>query len=110
MPIIPTLIFYKRGYCEFSVIFISLFYILGFINLISKNFRNIFFNVLSKIFTFLGSYVSKLVLYLGYIFVVIPTALLMKITKRDRLKIKKQTVSSYWINIENAEEDYERQF
>lgn len=54
--------------------------------------------------------VTRIVLFLEYILIVVPISLLMKLFLRDRLRIQKPSVSSYWKTNNSTEVDYERQF
>ncbi|MCD7780837.1 MAG: hypothetical protein LUH05_09230 [Candidatus Gastranaerophilales bacterium] len=63
-----------------------------------------------KIGAFLGKYLAIIILAFIYIITVIPTGVLMKIVKRDRLRLKKPDISTYWIDYENKNTDYEYQF
>ena len=66
--------------------------------------------MLTKIGNFLGKYIAIIVLAFGYIIAVIPTGLLMKLVRRDRLRLKKANVESYWKDYDNTNTDYEFQF
>ena len=110
LPWIPAFLLYKHSHIKAAMILLAIFLILSMLSFLSKKFAKNFKNVLEKIGAFLGKYIAIIVLFLGYIFVVIPTGLLMKIVKRDRLRLKKPNVSSYWLNYENKNTDYEYQF
>ncbi|MGM9994159.1 MAG: hypothetical protein ACI37R_05475 [Candidatus Avigastranaerophilus sp.] len=58
----------------------------------------------------LGKYLAIAALFLVYICAVLPTGILMKIVKRDRLRLKKPDVKSYWIKYDGQNSDYENQF
>jgi hypothetical protein len=60
----------------------------------------------------MGNIVSRLVLIAFYFGVIIPIGLLMRITGRDKLKLRRQSVDSYWcdITLVNDQPRYKRQF
>jgi len=55
-------------------------------------------------------YLAIVVLFIEYWLVVVPTALIMKITRRDRLRLKKPKKTSYWVDNVITDNNYERQF
>lgn len=67
-------------------------------------------DILSRLGSFLGRQLAKIILFLVWIFAVLPLGCLMKITGRDRLRLKKQDVKSYWIDNKVKNTDYEYQF
>lgn len=110
LPWIPAYLLYKHSHQDFAVIVLAIFLMLSIISFSSKKFAEWFKNLLTKIGNFLGKYIAIFVLALGYILAVIPTGLLMKLVKRDRLRLKKQNVDSYWKDYEVSTTDYEFQF
>ena len=66
--------------------------------------------IIAIIGSFLGKYIAIVTLAIVYIVAVLPTGLLMKIVKRDRLRLKKPNVETYWLDNENKNTDYEYQF
>lgn len=110
LPWIPAFVLYKHSYAKFALYVLVLFLALSLFCFLSKTFAEKFKALLSVICGFLGKYLAILVLLLGYIIAVIPTGILMKIVKRDRLRLKKPNIDSYWINHENKTTDYEYQF
>ena len=110
LPWVPAFLFYKHGYQEVAIYILATFLTLSLISFISKRFAIGFKSILTKIGTFLGKYISIIVLAFGYILAVVPTGLLMKIVKRDRLRLKKPNLKTYWIDYENKNTDYEYQF
>lgn len=106
LPIVPSIILYIKGQWDISLALLSLFFNIGILCIISRKFENTLKNFFKKI----GEILSKLTLIFGYVFVVLPTAFMGFIFKRDRLNIKKnKNKVSYWID-ETQEYDYERQF
>ncbi len=110
LPWIPAFVLYRHSYIKAAIIIIAIMLILSFISFISKKFARAFKDLLSKIGSFLGKYVAIIILFVGYIFVVIPTGILMKLVKRDRLLLKKPNINSYWKEYDNKSTDYEYQF
>lgn len=110
LPWIPAYLLYKHSHQDFAVIVLAIFLVLSIISFSSKKFAEWFKNILTKIGNFLGKYIAIFVLALGYILAVVPTGLLMKLVKRDRLRLKKQNVGSYWKDYEASTTDYEFQF
>lgn len=110
LPWIPAFLLYKHSHQDYAVILLVVFLTLSLISFLSKKFAHSFKSVLTKVGNFLGKYIAIFVLACGYIIAVVPTGLLMKVVKRDRLRLKKPDVSSYWKNYENSGSDYEFQF
>lgn len=110
LPWIPAFILYKHSLENYAVAVLAVFLVLAFICLVFKNFAQSFKTFLIKIGNFLGKYISIFILALVYIIAVVPTGLLMKIVKRDRLRLKKQNIASYWKKFEANNSDYEYQF
>lgn len=110
LPWIPAFILYKHSYelCAFYLLIV--FILLSLISLVFKGFARRFKNILNIIGNFLGKYTAIIVLAVGYFVSVVPTGLIMKIVKRDRLRLKKQNLATYWLNYENSNTDYENQF
>jgi len=110
LPWIPAFILYRHSMLKAAVVVLAIFLSLSALCFISKKFARWFKNFLEKIGGFLGKYIAIFVLAIGYIVAVVPTGLLMKIVKRDRLRLKKPDVKSYWLDYENKNTDYEYQF
>lgn len=110
LPLIPTIILYRHSHVNQAVIVLTIFWILAILCFVSKNFSVRFKKLLDKIGSFLGKYIAIVTLAIVYIVAVLPTGLLMKIVKRDRLRLKKPNVETYWLDNENKNTDYEYQF
>lgn len=111
LPVIPSVILWLKGEKYIAYCLLICFFSLGIFCVISKIFAKNFKSICDKILSFLGKYLSITALFTGYILAVIPTALVMKIVKRDRLRLRKTECSSYWTDeIPNPDKDYERQF
>ena len=109
-PVIPAYLLYTKNNIFYSLILVLSFWFLGIICLISPKLKKILKQITDKILCILGKFITTVLLSIGYVFVVVPTFILMKIAKRDRLKITKQNCLSYWIDTEDVASDYERQF
>jgi hypothetical protein len=110
LPLIPAYILYKHSMVKLAIIVLVIFWILSFICFVSKKFTKIFKTNLEKLGAFLGKYIAIVVLTIVYLIAVVPTGLLMKVVKRDRLRLKKQNLSTYWLDYDNKNSDYEYQF
>ena len=78
-----------------SLIISVIFLILGLLN---SNILTPFNKLWFKFGIFLGSIVSPIVMGIIFFTVVTPTSLIMKILKKDILKLKKNKNQSYWID------------
>ena len=110
LPWVPAFILYKHGLNSFAYYVIGIFIFLSLISFISKSFASIFKKIIDKIGAFLGKYLAAFVLLIVYIIAILPTGLLMKLVKRDRLLLKKPILKTYWKKFENNNTDYEYQF
>lgn len=110
LPWIPAFVLYKHHLNTIAMYILCIFIALSILSFLFNGFAKFFKHTLDKIGAFLGKYLAIIVLTIGYIVAVIPTGLLMKIVKRDRLKLKKPDVKSYWLDYENRSTDYEYQF
>ena len=110
LPLIPAVILYKHSLLMVAVTLLIIFWLLAVLCFVSKSFSVKFKKLLDKIGSFLGKYIAIVVLAIGYLVAVLPTVVLMKIVKRDRLRLKKPNVETYWLDNENKNTDYEYQF
>ena len=110
LPLIPAVILYKHSLLMVAVTLLIIFWLLAVLCFVSKSFSVKFKKLLDKIGSFLGKYIAIVVLAIGYLVAVLPTGVLMKIVKRDRLRLKKPNVETYWLDNENKNTDYEYQF
>ena len=105
IPWIPAYLLYKYGYRDIGIKVIVTFMVLALLCFISPKICKFLKDITHKIGEFLGKYIAIIALC-----VVLPTGILMKIVKRDRLKLKKPDVSTYWVNETQEKTDYEFQF
>ncbi len=110
LPWIPAFLLYKYSHQDYAIVILAVFLSLSLLSFTSKKFAYYFKTTLEKIGNFLGRYIAIVVLAIGYIIAVIPTGLLMKLVKRDRLRLKKQEQKSYWKDYDSTNSDYEYQF
>ncbi len=109
-PWIPAFILYRHSQIEASAIVLCIFLFVSSICFANKSFALKLKGILAEAGGFAGKYLSAGVLFIVYFTAVLPTGLLMKLVKRDRLKLKKPDASSYWTDYENRSTDYEYQF
>lgn len=110
LPWIPAFILYKHSMLKAGIYVICIFVILSVICFIFEKFALRFKSVLTAAGGFIGRYLAIVVLTLGYFIAVVPTGLIMKLVKRDRLMLKKPQIQTYWKKYENNNTDYEYQF
>ena len=110
LPWIPAFLLIKHGHKDIAIYVLAIFLTLSLICFASKKFTHWLKSTLTKTGNFLGKYIAIIVLAIGYILAVFPTGLLMKIVKRDRLRLKKPNLKTYWVDYENKNTDYEFQF
>lgn len=110
IPWIPAFILYKHSLLKAAVIVLAVFILLSLMCFVSKQFASLLNKFLDKTSGFIGKYIAIIVLSVGYLLAVLPTGLLMKIVKRDRLRLKKPDVQTYWLDYENKNTDYGFQF
>ena len=110
LPWIPAFLINKHGHQDVAIYVLVTFIALSLVCFVSQRFAHWLKTILTKIGSFLGKYIAIVVLAIGYLFAVLPTGLLMKIVKRDRLRLKKTNLETYWVDSENKNTDYEYQF
>jgi len=95
------------SYRLWSLIIASIFFILGLVN--SKILTPL--NILwFKFGIFLGKIVSPLVMGVIFFFVVTPTAIIMRLLKKDLLNLKYNKNKSYWIKRDEIKNKMKNQF
>lgn len=110
IPIIPALILFKHSHLTAIVILLATFWSIFILTLISKTIANFIYIYSKKTLKILGDTLAKIALFLIYVCAVIPTGLIMKLSKRDRLRLKKQNLESYWKDIKEENPNHEYQF
>ncbi len=90
-----------------SLIISLIFLILGLVNSkVLTPFNQIWF----KFGIFLGNIISPIVMSVIFFFVVTPIGLIMRIFKKDLLKLKFNQDNSYWIENEGSKSKMKNQF
>ena len=90
-----------------SIILSIIFLILGLLNSRFLTPLNILW---FKFGIFLGKFVSPVVMGLVFFLVVTPTGIIMRLLKKDLLKLKKNNLKTYWINRSDSKSDMKNQF
>ena len=110
IPIPLMYLLYRHNLYTAGNIQLRILHILAILSIIWAKFGNFLYDSLRKIGQFLGKYLAIIALFFVYIFAVLPTGLLMKAVKRDRLRLKRPDINTYWVKYENKDSDYEYQF
>lgn len=110
LPWIPAILLYKHSYEYYAAGILAVFILLSLICFFCKKFAHWFKSKLDAAGSFLGRYIAVFSLVIVYLAAILPTGLLMKIVKRDRLRLRKPECTSYWLEYENKNTDYEYQF
>lgn len=114
LPIIPAIIFYVKHHHTIAAALIIVFWTVLAITLMPRviglNIDKFMYKICHKFLVFLGTIIAGIALIFTWLFAILPTALLAKAMKRDRLKLQKQNVSSYWQQAKKAEPTYENQY
>ena len=90
-----------------AVILSVIFLILGLINSQALTPLNILW---FKFGILLGKIISPIVMGLVFFLVVTPTGIIMRLLKKDLLKLKKNKLNTYWINRSESKSDMKNQF
>ena len=96
-----------QGIRIWSLILSSIFFILGIQNSRLLTPLNILW---FKFGMLLGRFVSPIVMGLVFFLVVTPTGIIMRLFKKDLLKLKKNNSNTYWINRSQSKGDMKNQF
>ena len=96
-----------QGIRIWSLILSSIFFILGIQNSRLLTPLNILW---FKFGILLGKFVSPIVMGLVFFLVVTPTGIIMRLFKKDLLKLKKNNSNTYWINRSESKSDMKNQF
>ena len=90
-----------------SIILSGIFLILGLLNSRVLTPLNILW---FKFGILLGRFISPIVMGLIFYLVVTPTSIIMKIFKKDLIKLKKNDSKTYWIKRDNYKSKMKNQF
>ena len=108
--IIFLYIIFNHSNLTFGLILLSIsiiFFFLGFINSKVLHPLNL---VWFKFGIFLGKIVSPIILGMIFFFVVTPTALIMRVLKKDLLALKFNNKNTYWISKKAPKSKMKNQF
>jgi hypothetical protein len=90
-----------------SLIISFIFFVLGLINSkILTPLNKLWF----KFGILLGNIIAPIVMGIVFFLVVTPTGLIMRLFRKDILKLKKNSNNSYWINKDNTNSSMKNQF
>lgn len=110
MPVAIAFMLYKHSHIRLASGILVIFLSIAAICVIIPKAGFFIHKTGSKIGNFLGKYLAIIALFIVYICAVLPTGILMKLVKRDRLRLKKSDIKSYWIKYDGQNSDYENQF
>ena len=63
-----------------------------------------------KLGIFLGNFIAPIIMGIIFFFVVTPTGIIMKLFRKDLIKLKKNNDNSYWIEKEDTKSSMTNQF
>lgn len=110
MPFAITFPLYRHSHIRLTSGILVVFLFLATMCVIIPKAGFYIHNIGCKVGKFIGRYLSIIALFIVYVCAVLPTGILMKIVKRDRLRLKNPAVESYWIKYDTQSSDYENQF
>ena len=110
MPFVIGYLLYKHLHIKSAIIVIAVFLSVGFLSLVIPKLGKFIYKCAEEIGHFIGKYVAIAALFICYILAILPTGIIMKLVNRDRLRLKKPKLQSYWVDCENKNSDYEYQF
>ena len=90
-----------------SLIISIIFFVLGFFN---SNILLPLNKLWFKFGIFLGNFIAPIVMGIIFFLVVTPTGLIMKLLRKDLLKLKKNNSDTYWIKKDNSNNSLKNQF
>lgn len=114
LPILPAIILYFKHHVLFAEILLGVFWAVLIItlvlSLIFKSADRFMYKLCRLFLNFLGAILAGIALIITWLFAILPTGLLAKALKRDRLSLNKQDVTSYWKDVKSKEPTYENQY
>ncbi len=99
----------KNG-SELNLVFLLFSIIFFFLGLANSNLLTPLNKLWFKFGLFLGKFVSPIVMGLIFFIVVTPTGLILKIFRKDVLRLKKNNEKSYWIEKNEPKSKMKNQF
>ena len=114
LPIIPCAILWYKHYVTLAFTIIAVCWLILFlmlsVNLFGINIDKSVYKFVKKILAFSGSILSGLALIFVWFCTIMPTGIIAKFVKRDRLLLSKNNKNSYWKNVVAKEPTYENQY
>ncbi len=114
LPIIPSVILYYKNHVHLAMLFVEICWAILLTLLVARIFgKNIdkpIYHFIRIILKYLGVIISAIALTITWFCAILPTAIIAKIKKRDRLLLKKQSLKSYWKDAKPSEPTYENQY
>ncbi len=117
---------------SFGIVFFVVFLIIGLWPILNGNEIKIWSIIISLIFLilginnskiltplnklwfrfgiFLGNFIAPIIMGIIFFFVVTPTGLIMRLLRKDLIKLKKNNDKSYWIEKKNIKSSMRNQF
>lgn len=108
--IVPFFLIFRFCSIKYALCIFFIILIIAMISFFNREIAKTIKSKSSSIAHSCGNFISYTILTIIFTFVVIPTKLLMKITKRDRLKIREQDRETYWSEYNKNNQDYELQY
>lgn len=113
-PIIPCIIFYFKNklVIGLSVVAVCWFFLALMIifSLVKKNSDKYIYFLIHAILKFLGTILAGIALIITWFCTILPTGIIAKMVKRDRLMLNKTKTESYWKDVPTKEATYENQY
>jgi len=114
LPVVPALIFYFKNHLLLAEIILAICWgslVLLFIpRIFGKNIDKPIYHFYRILLKYLGIVISSIALVVTWFCTILPTGIVAKLMKRDRLSLKKQKVSSYWKEAKPSSDTYENQY
>lgn len=113
-PIIPSVILYYKNHIHPAMLLVEICWAILLTLLVARVFgKNIdkpVYHFIRIILKYAGILISVIALTVTWFFAILPTAIVAKMKKRDRLMLNKQTAKSYWKKAKVSEPTYENQY
>ena len=115
LPIIPSIILYYKNHTNIAYALTIICWLSFLIAVIGKIFYKkidrLVYDFYKKLLKILGVFISSVALVFTWFCTILPTGIIAKLMKRDRLNLNKKEVKSYWKDIQESNEDtYENQY
>lgn len=114
LPVIPCAILWYRHYIIAAISIITvcwaILFLLLSVNLFGINIDKPVYSFVKKVLAFIGSMLSCIALIFVWFCTILPTGIIAKCVKRDRLCLNKSNKNSYWKDVVEKEPSYENQY